>query len=123
MQAILIKQRNINLIMNVWRVKLIKDTKFLNALWQYVLFGRDSWLRIKPICKIGFCGRKRIGTGWIYIPVDNDKLYVMPDSVFHYFYVHRIAPSKKFRNAVIYGAKPESEEYIAKVNHFMGLKM
>jgi len=28
MQAILIKQRNINLIMNVWRVKLIKDRKF-----------------------------------------------------------------------------------------------
>ena len=132
MQAILIKQRNINLIMNVWRVKLIKDTKFLNALWQYVLFGRDSWLRIKPICKIGFCdndftfqglgGRKRIGTGWIYIPVDNDKLYVMPDSVFHYFYVHRIAPSKKFRNAVIYGAKPESEEYIAKVKPFYRLE-
>ena len=101
MQAILIKQRNINLIMNVWRVKLIKDTKFLNALWQYVLFGRTSWLRIKPICKIGLCnldftfhglgGMKRIGPGWIYIPVDNDKLYVMPDSVFHYFYVHRIA--------------------------------
>ena len=101
MQAILIKQRNINLIMNVWRVKLIKDTKLLNALWQYVLFGRTSWLRIKPICKIGFCnldftfhglgGMKRIGPGGIYIPVDNDKLYVMPDSVFHYFYVHRIA--------------------------------
>ena len=28
------------------------------------------------------------------------------------------APSKKFRNAVIYGAKPESEEYIAKVEDF-----
>ncbi len=46
----------------------------------------------------------------------------MPDSVFRYFYVHRIAPSKKFRNAVIYGAKPESEEYIAKVNRFIGLR-
>ena len=113
--------------MIVWRVRLIKDIKFLNALWQYVLFGRDSWLRIMPICRIGFCnldftfqglgGMKRIELGWIYIPVDNDKLYVIPDIVFHYFYVNRIAPSKKFRNAVIYGAKPKSEEYIAK-HHF-----
>ena len=29
---------------------------------------------------------------------------------------------EKFRNAVIYGAKPESEEYIAKVKPFYGLK-
>ncbi len=78
------------------------------------------------ICRIGFCnpdftfqglgGRKMIGQGWIFT-VDNDKLYVMPNSVFHYFYVHRIAPSKKFHLCGWnHDYAPNLADFIIKVN-------
>ena len=85
------------------------------------------------ICRIGFCnpdfafqglgGRKMIGQGWIFT-VDNDKLYVMPNSVFHYFYVHRLAPSKKFHlSGWNHDYAPNLADFIIKVNFILNSRL
>lgn len=127
MNVIKIDKDNVNLIMRINQKLKKKDTEFLDALWQYVLFSK-SVSRKLPFCIFchehgkftfeGFGGIKKVGGGLMYIPVDNDQLYIIPDIIFHYFYMHRISPTKKFRSAVIHGLKPTSEQYTEKIKTF-----
>ena len=66
----------------------------------------------------GLGGIKEVGYGLMYIPVNNDELYIIPDIIFHYFYIHKMSPTKNFRSAVIYGPKPQSRQYTEKVKPF-----
>ena len=118
---------NASLIMNVSQKLKKRDTEFLDALWQYVLFSK-SVSRERPFCVFchehgklifeGLGGIKEVGYGLMYIPVNNDELYIIPDIIFHYFYIHKMSPTKNFRSAVIYGPKPQSRQYTEKVKPF-----
>ena len=121
MQNIMICRDNINLIMDLKKDRNEIDQEFLDALWQYVLYSRNT-SRTAPKCRL--CskqgdfkfnvlgGIKNVGNGLMYIPVNKDELYIIPDVVFHYYYIHNIAPIIKFRNAVVGGVKPDSIQYV-----------
>ena len=124
MKNIMIGKDNINCIMDFSKDRTVIDQEFLEALWQYVLYSRNI-SRIAPECKIcssqgnhgdftfeGFGGIKKVGNGVVYIPISKDELYIIPDAVYHYFYVHNIVPVLEFRNAVVYGVKPDNMQYI-----------
>lgn len=127
MKQIKIGKGNINLIMDKKEICKEIDMEFLNALWQYVLFSRNE-SRTAPFCEIcyehgkfmfeGFGGIKKVGNGNMFIPIKDNKLYIIPDIIFHYFYIHNAKPSSEFRESVIYGVKPDSEEYAEKIKPF-----
>ncbi len=81
-----------------------------------------------PFCEIchergkfkfeGFGGIKRLGNRVMYIPMNDNELYVVPEIIFHYFYVHKMLPVQKFRDAVFSGPKPESDRYIEMVKPY-----
>lgn len=127
MQVTNICKDNVYLIMYADKKVKKRDIEFLDSLWEYVLFSKNV-SRILPFCKIchehgkfifeGKGGIKKVGDGLMYIPIDNEQLYVIPDIMFHYFYVHKLMPTKIFRDAVMYEAKPKSEQYIRKVKPY-----
>ena len=45
-------------------------------------------------------GIKRLGNRVMYIPINDSELYIVPEILFHYFYVHKMLPAQKFRDAV-----------------------
>lgn len=112
---------NIHLVMNITKKNRKRDSEFLNALWQYVLFSKRISRRL-PYCEIchihgkftfeGLGGIKKVGDGLMYIPINDNELYIVPDIIFHYFYTHKMLPTQKFKSAVLSGPKPESERYI-----------
>lgn len=126
MKVITIEKDNIDCIMDINKVYENRDNEFINALWQYVLYSNHV-SRILPVCEIcdrfefvfeGFGGIKKVGNGLMYIPVSEEEIYVIKDITFHYFYIHNKVPTQKFRNAVIYGPKPESDQYSKIVETF-----
>ena len=116
-----IDESNIHLVMNTTKKSRKRDTEFLNALWQYVLFSKRISRRL-PYCEKchihgkftfeGLGGIKKVGDGLMYIPINDNELYIVPDIIFHYFYTHKMLPTQKFKSAVLSGPKPESERYI-----------
>ena len=82
-----------------------KDWEFLNGLWQYVLISKNI-SRTLPKCLYcgykgefcfeGFGAIKKVGNGIMYIPDSNDKLYMIPDIIFHYLYIHNMEPTKTY---------------------------
>lgn len=124
MQVTMIGKDNIGLIMHTECRNRRQDVKFLNALWQYVLYSKNV-SRIVPFCKTchehgkftfeGLGGIKKVGDGMMYIPINVEELYIIPDIVFHYFYIHKVRPTKRFRDAVINESKPDSAQYIDQI--------
>ena len=122
-----IDESNIHLIMSTTKKSRKRDSEFLNALWQYVLCSKEI-TRILPFCKIchergkfkfeGFGGIKRLGNRVMYIPMNDNELYVVPEIVFHYFYVHKMLPVQKFKEAVLSGPKPESDQYVEMIKPY-----
>ena len=98
-----------------------KDWEFLNGLWQYVLISKNI-SRTLPKCLYcgykgefcfeGFGAIKKVGNGIMYIPDSNDKLYMIPDIIFHYLYIHNMEPTKLFKDMVYSAPKPQTKEYI-----------
>ena len=53
-----------------------------------------------PFCEIchergkfkfeGLGGIKRLGNRVMYIPINDSELYIVPEILFHYFYVHKM---------------------------------
>ncbi len=127
MRKTIINKHNWSLIFDINEANIQNDIAFLNALWQYVLKSRNI-SRMVPTCKIchqhgeftfeGFGGIKKIGDGVMFIPIGNKEMYITSDIVFHYFYIHGLAPTQKFREAVLFGAKPQSEEYAKMVKRY-----
>ncbi|MFR5193445.1 MAG: hypothetical protein ACLTFZ_12820 [Lachnospiraceae bacterium] len=98
-----------------------KDWEFLNCLWQYVLISKNisrtlpkcSYCGYKgEFCFEGFGAIKKVGNGIMYIPDSNDKLYMIPDIIFHYLYIHNMEPTKLFKDMVYSAPKPQTKEYI-----------
>lgn len=100
-----------------------KDWLFLNRLWKFVLYSKNI-SRTLPTCRYcgakgefcfeGFGGLKKVGNGVMYIP-DAENLYIIPDIVFHYLFVHDMQPTDMFRNMIFSALEPETEEYIEKI--------
>lgn len=98
-----------------------KDWTFLNCLWQYVVISKNI-CRTLPECLYcgyegefcfeGFGAIKKVGNGIIYIPALDGNVYVIPDMVFHYLYMHTVKPTKFFEEMVYSAPKPYTEEYI-----------
>lgn len=122
-----IDKSNIHLVMNTTQKSRKRDSEFLNALWQYVLCSKEV-SRMLPYCEIchirgkfkfeGLGGIKRIGNRVMYIPVSDNELYVVPEILFHYFYVHKMLPVQKFKDAVLSGPKPESDQYVEMIKPY-----
>ena len=122
-----IDESNIHLVMNTTKKSRKRDSEFLNALWQYVLCSKEI-TRMLPFCEIchergkfkfeGLGGIKRLGNRVMYIPINDSELYIVPEILFHYFYVHKMLPAPKFRDAVLSGPKPESDRYIDMVKPY-----
>lgn len=120
MHVIKISENNVQLVMQSVQFSEEKDYEFLNDLWEYVLFSKNV-TRTLPMCKIcsgkgtfeyeGLGGIKKVGNGEMYIPITEKEVYVVPDILFHYFYSHNAIPTSTFRNAVLHGHKPDTNQY------------
>lgn len=120
MQGIKISKDNVQLVIQNIQSFEEKDYEFLNALWEYVLFSKNV-SRTLPMCTIcselgeftyeGFGGIKKVGNGMMYIPITEKEVYIVPDILFHYFYSHNAIPTSIFKNAVLYGYKPDTNQY------------
>ena len=120
MQIIEINNDNVHLIVQENQINEKINNEFINALWKYVLFSRNV-SRTMPSCKIchkldvfeyeGFGGIKEVGNGVMCIPSEAGDVYIIPDILFHYFYSHNLMPTKMFRDAVINGPKPDTQQY------------
>ena len=122
-----INKNNIHLVMNTNKKSRKRDKKFLNALWRYVLCSKEV-SRMLPYCEIchergkftfeGLGGMKKVGDGLMYIPINDNELYIVPDILFHYFFKHKMLPAQKFKDAVLSSPKPESEQYIEMIKPY-----
>ncbi len=120
MKIVKIDKNNIQLIVQNIQSIEEKDYKFLNALWEYVLFSKNV-SRTLPMCTIcsekgvfkyeGLGGIKKVGNGLMYIPITEKEVYIVPDILFHYFYSHNAIPTLIFKNAVLYGYKTNTDQY------------
>lgn len=52
----------------------------------------------------------------IYVPVNNDFLYVFPELILHYIKEHNYCPPEEFQKAVLDCPEPLSQEYFNKLN-------
>lgn len=52
----------------------------------------------------------------IYVPVNNDFLYVFPQLILHYIKIHNYCPPEEFQKAVLDCPDPLSQEYFNKLN-------
>ena len=123
---------NIELVIQGFQSSEEKDQEFLNSLWKYVLFS-ENFTRILPTCVIcnkhgefefdyeGLGGIKRVGNGIMHIPITEQEVYAVPDVLFHYFFTHNAKPTEMFRNAVLHGYKPNTNQYreIVKKNYYL----
>ena len=85
-----------------------KDWIFLNCLWQYVLISKNI-SRTLPKCSYcgnkgeftfeGFGAIKKVGNGIMYIPDSEGKLYMIPDIIFHYLFMHNMKPTELFKDS------------------------
>lgn len=124
MNVINITDENIELLM-VNSKEEEKDWMFLNRLWKFVLYSKNI-SRTLPTCIYcgskgefcfeGFGGSKKVGNGVMYIP-DAENLYIIPDIVYHYLFVHDMQPTDMFRNMIFSAPEPETEEYIEKIKN------
>lgn len=115
-----IERDNIELILQKSQFCEEKDQEFLNSLWKYALFSK-SISRTLPTCLIcdkfgefefeGLGGIKKVGNGIMYIPITDQKVYAVPDILFHYFFIHNVKPTDIFRDAVIHSYKPNTNQY------------
>lgn len=124
MKVINITRNNIELIVDLKKTTEEKDNAFLNALWQYVLHSKSITRKI-PKCEMcgiygdftfeGFGGIKKVGKGMMYILLNDEEVYAVPDTIFHYFYIHGMIPTERFRDAVVNGFNPRDKQYIDKI--------
>lgn len=120
MEIIEVSEKNMELLL-VNSGEIEKDTMFLNYLWQYVLISKNI-SRTLPRCNYcgckgefffeGFGAAKKVGNGIMYIPDSENKLYIIPDVIFHYLYMHNMEPTKLFKDMVYAAPKPQTMEYI-----------
>lgn len=132
MEVININKNNIDLIVEKQVGDGIRDYKFLNSLWQYVLYSKSVSRRL-PVCEMcgiqgdfkfeGYNGIKKVGGGMMYIPIGENKIYAISDMMFHYFFIHNMVPTKEFRRAVIEEIKPPQSEYANLVKELYIAKM
>ncbi|MBQ3782565.1 MAG: hypothetical protein II838_03850 [Lachnospiraceae bacterium] len=120
MEIVRVFENNMELLV-IDTEKKEKDWIFLNCLWQYVLISKNI-SRTLPKCSYcgnrgeftfeGFGAIKKVGNGIMYIPDSEGKLYMIPDIIFHYLYMHNMKPTKLFKDMVYSAPKPQTKEYI-----------
>lgn len=119
-----------------------KDMNFIQCLWKYAVFSKNmnrtfiscpfcndnhSFKKIYDVTNYTKCNLIyayqdaiiKVGNSMMFIVSENGKLvYMIPDLYFHFFVEHNMIPKEKFRNAVLYGVKPGTEEYF---NYIQGI--
>lgn len=94
---------------------------FLDELWRFVINSRVGTLGIHP-CAL--CGtepltfvtvehqnqKMHLGSSHTYV-VGRDKIFIMPNLIFHYMRDHQYKPPHEFIEAVLDSYDPGSDEY------------
>lgn len=119
------------------------DKKFQECLWKYAIYskninrcfvscpfcnGNNSFRKMSNFkgsktCKLIYSyegAMIKVGNAIMFIVSEDGKLiYEVPDLYLHFFIEHNMVPNKKFKNAVIYGLKPETEQYYECIKKFL----
>ena len=118
------------------------DKRFIDCLWEYVIFNKNinrsfvtcpfcnenhSFhkmynLKNSKECKLiyNYKGAEvKVGNSMMFIVSGDGKMmYEIPDLYFHFFYEHNLVPKDTFKNIVIHGIKPGTDEYFEKIKKY-----